>query len=1003
MLSGSTLLLAQGHPLERAVQEMRAAAGLEVTLFAGEPAVRQPILVKCDPRGRVWTIQYLQYPNPAGLKRVQVDRWSRTVYDRVPKPPPEGPRGADRITILEDADGDGRHDRATDFVSGLNLCTGLAFGHGGVFVLQVPYLLFYPDRDRDDRPDGPPEVLLQGFGMEDAQSLANHLTWGPDGWLYGVNGSTTTCRIRGIEFQQGCWRYHPRTREFELFCEGGGNTFGVTFDEYGRLFYSTNGGPFVHAVQGGYYYKSFGKHGPLHNPYAYHAFPLLERDSVPGGPPTGGTIYHGGSLPQRLHGRFIAGNFLGHTVSCWEVQSSGSTVRAKFSEVLVDSRDTWFGATDLGVMPDGSLLVADFHDQRTSHPDPDATWDRSNGRIYQIRAADADKRREMLEAAGVTGKFDLETFSSERLVELLVHPNRWFAERARVILGARQDPAVNPRLRELAVQSSDAELALQALWTLHVNGGLDDRTAIELLDHASEHLRFWAVRLLGDPRQVSPAAAKALEKLAGRETHPRVLAQLAATAKRLPAAACLAIVRRLLDRGAGEDDPRVPWLVWWAIESKAVDHRQELVAWLARPESWEQPAYRGNVRRLIRRLAAEGTEDSYAAASRLLEPVPAEQLASAASALAAGLGERATGLGGIGQGGLFAEFAEAPEPAATGDSPAVVTPLSGTLKEWIAKHWKAHLREPLWIGLALDANLANGRRQLEALLEAPASAPELKRQLLAILASHPAVVDRRAVARLLQPGQPESVVAAAMDVLGNQPGAELEERLLPQYARLSPALKSKLRETLLSRPQGTRRLLALVESGTLTPEEIPVEQLRLAALHQDPEIDAIVKRHWGRVGRGTPEEKLALMRRFNNDLRNGTGRAAAGRALFEKHCGVCHRLNGQGNQVGPDLTATSRERAALLANIVDPSAVIRSNYLSYVVTTQSGQTFTGILSDQNAARITLLDAKNQRRQIPREMVESMRESPVSLMPERLLEQLTPQQVCDLFAYLQSRP
>ena len=198
---------------------MTVADGLAASLFAHEPEVRQPIFCKCDDQGRLWTIQYLQYPNPAGLKRVKVDRYSRTVYDRKPEPPPHGPRGADRITICEDTDGDGRADRFRDFVAGLNLCTGLEFGYGGVFVIQAPYLLFYPDRNHDDVPDGDPEVLLDGFGLEDAQSLANHLTWGPDGWLYGLNGSTTTCQIRGIEFQQGVWRYHPRTREFELFCD----------------------------------------------------------------------------------------------------------------------------------------------------------------------------------------------------------------------------------------------------------------------------------------------------------------------------------------------------------------------------------------------------------------------------------------------------------------------------------------------------------------------------------------------------------------------------------------------------------------------------------------------------------------------------------------------------------------------------------------------------------------------------------------------------------------
>src|SRR5689334_19713404 len=250
----------QGYPPEVAVRKMKVPEGLVAKLFASEPAVRQPILVKCDDRGRVWTIQYLQYPNPAGLKRVKVDRWSRTVYDRVPEPPPKGPRGDDRITILEDSDGDGHADKVKDFVTGLNLTTGLAFGHGGVYVIQVPYLLFYPDRDGDDVPDGDPEVLLKGFGMEDAQSLANHLTWGPDGWLYGCQGSTVTANVRGIEFQQGVWSYHPPTRRFELFCEGGGNSWGLDFDRFGKLLYSTNVGGFcmLHGVQGGYYWKQFG-------------------------------------------------------------------------------------------------------------------------------------------------------------------------------------------------------------------------------------------------------------------------------------------------------------------------------------------------------------------------------------------------------------------------------------------------------------------------------------------------------------------------------------------------------------------------------------------------------------------------------------------------------------------------------------------------------------------------------------------------------------------------
>ena len=149
-----------GFTPEEAVRRMVVPEGFHVEVFAAEPMVRQPVSACFDERGRLWVVEYLQYPNPAGLKPVTVDQYLRTEYDRMPEPPPRGPRGADRIKILEDTDGDGRADSVKVFVEGSNLASALAVGHGGVFVGQAPYLLFYPDRDRDDRPDGDPEVLL---------------------------------------------------------------------------------------------------------------------------------------------------------------------------------------------------------------------------------------------------------------------------------------------------------------------------------------------------------------------------------------------------------------------------------------------------------------------------------------------------------------------------------------------------------------------------------------------------------------------------------------------------------------------------------------------------------------------------------------------------------------------------------------------------------------------------------------------------------------------------
>ncbi len=186
------------------------------------------------------------------------------MFDKVPPPPPNHFVGKDIITVLEDTNGDGAYDKSKDVITGLNIATSVVVGRGGIWVLNPPYLLFYPDADGDDVPDGDPEVHLSGFGLEDTHSVANSLSWGPDGWLYGANGSTTTATInsevtRNVHFKGQCiWRYHPVTKVFEVYAEGGGNTFSLELDSKGRVFSGTNNGSTrgMHYAQGGYAKKT---------------------------------------------------------------------------------------------------------------------------------------------------------------------------------------------------------------------------------------------------------------------------------------------------------------------------------------------------------------------------------------------------------------------------------------------------------------------------------------------------------------------------------------------------------------------------------------------------------------------------------------------------------------------------------------------------------------------------------------------------------------------------
>jgi putative membrane-bound dehydrogenase-like protein len=984
---------AQGYALDQAAKKMTVADGFTVQLVAAEPMVRQPVSIEFDDRGRLWVIQYLQYPNPAGLKRVAVDRYSRTAYDRIPEPPPKGPKGADRITILSDFNQEGRARQAKDFVGNLNLATGLAFGHGGVFVLQVPYRLFYPDRNRDDVPDGDPDVLVKGFGMEDAHSVANSLTWGPDGWLYGCQGSTVTADINGIEFQQGVWRYHPITRRFELFCEGGGNSWGLDFDRHGNLLYSTNvgGHTMLHGVQGAYYWKSFGKHGALHNPHAYGYFDHVPHRNFQGGHVTvGGIVYQGDSFPERFRGKYIAGDLLGHGVHWHDITADGSSFRSAHGGELLRANDTWFATSDLTMGPDGSVYVADWFDKRTAHPDPDADWDRSNGRIYRI-AANGTKP---------VAPFDLTKLSSERLVSLLSHPNDWFRRRARQVLADRRDPEVIFQLRRLVMEAKDDDLQLQALWALYVSGGFNDAFADKLLSHPNPDVRRWIVRFLGDERRVSPTLAKRLAGLAESEPSVVVRSQLACSARRLPAADCLPIVRRLLERNLDSTDPHIPLLLWWAVEEHAIDARADILKAFATTAAWQQPLVREVIlERLMRRYAAEGGEAGYSACARLLAVAPLAQRERLLAALDQGAQDRPTDVHNK-SGTLFSGHAIIEKPSKPRAEREERLP--PTLAEQLDGLWSGNTTDLTLIRLCARLGRQAAHDRAVALATDTTTPQPARLTLLHALAEigKPACV--APLLNLLGGSEAEAVQLAALNALERFDREEIAAALLRHYPKLPARLRARASEALLSRKTWAGAFLHEIDTGHFAARDVPSEQLRIVALLGDRALDDLVRKHWGNIRPGSPEEKLAEMRRLSNDLCADSGNARAGHELFKKHCATCHKLYNEGESIGPDLTHGNRkDRDYLLASIVDPSAVIRKEYLAYVVQTTDGRTLIGLIVAQTPAAVTLVDARNQRTTVNRSKIESIQESPVSLMPENLLKELKPQELRDLFSYLQT--
>ena len=985
----------QGYSPDEAVGHMSLPEDLQVQLVAGEPMITQPACIEFDDRGRLWVMQYLQYPNPSGLKRAEVDRWSRTKYDHVPEPPPRGPKGADRITILEDPDGDGRADKSHDFLAGLNLASGFAFGHGGVFVLNVPYLLFYPDRNQDDIPDSDPVVCLSGFGMEDAHSVANSLTWGPDGWLYGCQGSTVTAHIRGIEFQQGIWRYHPLTHEFELFCEGGGNSWGLDFDAEGELIYSTNAGPYrnFHGVQGAYIWKSFGKHGALHNPYAFGYFDHIPHANYTGGHvAVGGIMYQGTNLPPRFQNRYICGDLLGHGVQWHEMQSLGSTFTSTHGGYLLEGNDTWFAPTDVTMSPDGAIYVADWSDQRTAHPDPDANWDRSNGRVYRISA----------KGTKPVAARDLRMLPTPELIAVLGERNDWQVRRARRLLADRRDPEAILPLRSIILETKNDHLALESFWALDVSGGFNETFAAKSLSHRVPAIRKWTVRFLGDEKRVSPDIADRLIELAKTDPDVRVRGQLASSAQRLPAHVALPIIKALLQHDLDASDRYLPMLLWWAVERHAVSALAAVKKFFISPAAWESKIVRDViVERLMRRWIAEGSQATFDACAELLASAPDDgQRLRLLAATEQGFHDRPAGGAGFGTGGLFAK-AETINIKPTRPK-AHIDAVSPALAAQLDALWRDDTTDFVSIHIGIHTGRPAAMARARALLSDAGIAQGLRVKLIHLLGE---LGDTSDAGRLLDliGNAPEPLQLAALDALPAFDLPPMAAQLLQRYPKLAAAVRTRLRQVLLSRKAWARAVLHEVDAGRLPPADFNVEQLRAVALHQDKELDDLVRKHWGRMSSGTAEEKLAEMRRLNNDLRAGKGDAARGQSIFTLYCSACHTMYGKGGKVGPDLTQANRtDREFLLLSMVDPGAAIRKEYLASVVETRDGRVLSGVNADQSGDNLTLGIATGERIVIPQTQILSVRESPLSIMPEGLLKLLKPQELRDLFSFLESK-
>jgi len=964
-----------GEPLPpaEAAASLRVPDGFHVSVFAAEPEVRNPIACSWDTTGRLWIAENYTFDKLPGK---QLDT-----------------RHRDRVLIFADPDNDGKADKPIVFTDQLSNLTSIEWATDGLWLMCPPRLLFIPDRNRDDLPDGPAETILDGFTVPPANhhNFANGLRWGPDGWLYGRCGASAPGEVglpgapddHRVPLRGAIWRYHPQRQIFEALNSGTTNPWGHDWDEHGELFFiNTVNGHLWHSITGARYIRP---HTIDPNPYSYEHLDMhadhwhfdtkgdwtKSRDGAAnqfggGHAHVGMMIYQGQNWPEQYRGHLFTLNFHGKRANQEILERQGSGYVAKHGEDLLLSGDPFFRGIDLTTGPDGAVYLLDWSDTGECHEDTGVH--RTSGRIFKITHGQ--------QIPPLATQEDLE-------LEEVTHGQSmggWHSRLGRQELLTRKDRLQSVTyLNKLLAPSNPASQRLNALWTLHQLNTLstDDLTA--LLADQDEHLRVWAIRLLIDTlpldnifghRHDAPESTKLAESLlphltalAKNDSSALVRLTLASTLQRLPYQLRATLAKPLAAHPEDADDHNLPLMIWYGINPLATDHPNQLadIATTCRLPK---------VRRFIARRLAEDI------AAR---PEPLN---------------------------LLLQTNTTAPPEAKADL------LRGMIEAFAAAHKIAE--PPAWKSFAeTNPELEEDIRSLNVLFGDGRALSEVR--ALALSGNNPLDL-RKSALRTLIKQKPDDLRKLCEDLLDTRflntvalqglrqfDDPAIADRILDRFGAFHPSEYQEVLETLVARPTFARVLLQRIAAGKFPRQHLTPYHARQIQAFNNDELTALLATTWGSLN-DSPAEKTAFITQLKQDLSPAALAAAdlsAGRGTFEAACATCHTLYGQGGKIGPDLTGGGRhDLHYLLENIITPSAVVTADFQLTVLKLQDGRTLTGVIRSRNKQKITL-QTLTAEETIPAAEITENTKLPASLMPDGLLEALPPNQRRNLLAYLMS--
>ncbi len=1021
---------AEGLSPQEAVAAMTVPDGFKVQLAAGEPLVHQPIAFTIDSRGRLWVAEAYTYPNRA-----------------------KDGEGKDKIVILEDTDGDGTFEKRKVFIEGLNLVSGLELGFGGVWVGAAPYLMFIPDRDGDDVPDGvqdkgtrgqgdkgkessspaplvplspplqfpkdvPPgvTVLLDGFGWQDTHETLNAFIWGPDGWLYGCHGVFTHSKVgkpgtkdedrQGLN--AGVWRYHPTKHLFEVFAHGTSNPWGVDFDDRGQAFITACVIPHLwHMVQGGRYHRQGGQH---FNPYTFediktiadhlhyvgriqdHAWwghePHAPTDTLKAGgghAHCGAMIYLGDNFPPEYRNQIFMDNVHGNRINVCRFDRNGSGFIGRRAPDFLIANDHWFRGINLKYGPDGSVYLIDWYDKNACHRTNPEIWDRTNGRIYNVKYGGVQSRETRDKSQKKVT--DLAKLSDTELVELHAHPNEWQVRMARRLLQERAEAVrhappnvgisatlvqTRPQLVDFINKATDVTRKLRGYWTLHAMFGPmgdEGHSMMSATGPDSEYLRAWRIQLVTQESDVakdglgSISWTRSVEMASSADEKPVVRLALASALQRIRLDQRWKIAEGLLSHAEDADDHNLPLMYWYGIEPLVVADSAKAIT-LAKSSKIEKVS-----RFIVRRAAA--TNDTTNAV--------VEWLASA--------GDAAT------QQMLLDEMRLALEGRVNVPQPTAWTPAYEKLLQSDDASVRAKAD-----GIAVafgDKRILP--RMREVLADAKQSVEQRQRALDLLVKGR----DTEAAPALRAALNDTTLRGPALRALAAFDDAATSPAILALYAKLNDAEKRDAINTLVARPGSAGKLFDAIEKGDVPRTDVHAYHVQQLLGFKDDALAKRITSVWGEI-RATAKDKQELIVKHKAALTTARLKSADlsnGRRLYTKTCSACHILFGEGGKIGPDITGSNRANLDyILENVLDPSAIVGKDYRMTILALKDGRVVSGLILKETDSAVTVRTI-NDTVVVAKADIDERKLSELSLMPEGQLNQLTPDEQRDLIAYL----